>query len=102
MAEHLSFISKGAGSSLIRYVEASGIRFQFKTGHSFYRTHRTPDGNTTDFRTTTLTLDWIEAEIVADILLFFDSGGSIPLLDRSFRHPVQREIAVGGCRLSCN
>ena len=100
MAEKLSFISKGTGNSLIRYTEASGIRFQFKTGHSFYCPHRTNDGRNTDLRNSGLTTDEIEAEIVADIHLFLDSGGSLPMLGREFLQPMQREIYVKTHRIA--
>lgn len=96
MSEQLSFTSKGIAGDLVRYVGSSGIRFQFKTGHSFYRQHKTPAGDYTDLRTTALTPDEIETEIVVDIHLFLDSGRTLPVLNRSFRQPMQKEIVVKG------
>ncbi|RLT38590.1 MAG: hypothetical protein DWI57_11775 [Chloroflexi bacterium] len=100
MAEQLAFLPEGTGGTLIRFTEASGIQFQFKTGHSFYRPHRTPDGSNTDLRNTELTPDEIEAKIVTDIHLFLDSGGSLPILGQDFRQPMQREILVEGHRIA--
>jgi len=100
MNEELSFISKGSGGDLVRYTESSGIRFQFKTGHGFYRAHRMPDGSESDLRTIGLTPDRIETEIVADILLFLDSGGELPILGKDFRTPLQREVLIERHRLA--
>jgi hypothetical protein len=100
MSEELSFVSKGSGGDLVRYKESSGVRFQFKTGHGFYRIHRMPDGSESDLRTTGLTPDRIETEIIADLLLFLDSGGELPVLGEDFRMPLQREVLIERHRLA--
>ena len=100
MSEMPSFVYKGSRGDLVHYTESSGIRFQFKTGHSFYRAHLMPEGGKTDLRTTGLTPDQVEGEIVADILIFLDSGGELPVLGKGFRMPLQREIIVERHRLA--
>lgn len=100
MAEQLVFVSKGTGTTLIRFTEASGIQFQFKTDHSFYRPHRTPDNRNIDLRDTELTPDEIETEIITDIHLFLGSGGSLPILGADFRQPMQREILIEDHRIA--
>ena len=96
----LSFVPKGSRGDLIRYTESSGVRFQFKTGHGFYRAHQMPDRGKTDLRITGLTSDQIETEIVADILLFLDSGGELPVLGKDFRMPLQREVVIDRHRIA--
>jgi hypothetical protein len=95
------FSSKGAGTNLIRATTAAGRVVQIKTGHAFYRAHKGPGGAVIDLRTSGLTPDEIETEIVQDIEKYLVSGGAFPQPGKAgFTGPASRTVTVKGVALT--
>jgi hypothetical protein len=87
----LTFSSTGSGTDLIRQTNVGGVDFQLKSGHGYYRAHRSGD-----IRALGLGLDEVETSIVRDILNLPASGGSIPKEGTGFSGPYNGTVTIRG------